>query len=118
MKETTTSILDIVENTASFYERMEGLFKWRIPWVSWLAVVVLIIFTILLYFVPLKIILMIWGLNKFTKAILRPNAIKHNELMDLLSRVPNLLESDELIEFRPDAFSLSTANTRVKVIKK
>lgn len=118
MKETTASILDIVENTASFYERMEGLFKWRIPWISWLAVVVLIIFTILLFFFPLKIILMIWGLNKFTKAILRPNAIKHNQLMDLLSRVPNLLESDELIEFRPDAFSLSAVNTRVKAIKK
>ncbi|CDS42317.1 multiple C2 and transmembrane domain containing protein [Echinococcus multilocularis] len=107
IKETITRIFDIVEKTASFYERVEGLFNWRIPWVSSLAVIVLLITTVILYFIPVKYLFMAWGLNKFTKAILRPNALRNNEIMDFLSRVPNLIEAIELTEYRPDAFTLT-----------
>ncbi|VDD80430.1 unnamed protein product [Mesocestoides corti] len=47
------------------------------------------------------------SLNKFTKAILRPNSVRHNEFMDFLSRVPNLIDSVELAEYRPDAFTIA-----------
>ncbi|KAL5110718.1 Multiple C2 and transmembrane domain-containing protein 1 [Taenia crassiceps] len=107
IKETITRIFEIVERTASLYERVEGLFNWRIPWISSLAVIVLLIATVLLFFIPLKYLFMIWGLNKFTKAILRPNALRHNEIMDFLSRVPNLIETIELTEYRPDAFTIA-----------
>jgi len=30
-----------------------------------------------------------WGINKFTRKILRPHTIPNNELLDLLSRVPD-----------------------------
>ncbi|KAM3176446.1 hypothetical protein ACTXT7_006525 [Hymenolepis weldensis] len=107
IKETVTRIFEIVEKTASFYERVEGLFNWRIPWVSSLAVIILLILTVILFFLPIKYLFMLWGLNKFTKAILRPNAIRHNEIMDFLSRVPDLIEAAELTEYRPDAFKIT-----------
>lgn len=40
---------------------------------------------------------MAWGTNKFTKKLLRPNAINNNELADFISRVP---DNEELKNFR------------------
>ena len=37
---------------------------------------------------------MAWGTNKFTKKLLRPNAIANNELADFISRVP---DNEELV---------------------
>lgn len=37
---------------------------------------------------------MAWGVNKFTKKLLRPNAINNNELVDFISRVP---DNEELV---------------------
>ncbi|KAM7537213.1 hypothetical protein Aperf_G00000071524 [Anoplocephala perfoliata] len=101
-----TRLFELLENTASIYERVEGLFNWRIPWLSSLFVIVLLLITIALFFVPVKYLLMLYGFSKFTKAILRPNALRHNELMDILSRVPDLVEAAELIEYRPDVFTI------------
>ena len=41
-----------------------------------------------------RYIIMGWGVNKFTKKILRPNAINNNELVDFISRVP---DNEELV---------------------
>ena len=37
---------------------------------------------------------MAWGANKFTKKLLKPNAISNNELLDYISRVP---DQEELV---------------------
>ena len=37
---------------------------------------------------------MAWGTNKFTKKLLRPNALNNNELADFISRVP---DNEELV---------------------
>ena len=42
----------------------------------------------------LRYILMAWGANKFTKKLLKPNAISNNELLDYISRVP---DQEELV---------------------
>ena len=45
---------------------------------------------------------MAWGTNKFTKKLLRPNAINNNELADFISRVPDneeLVSFDEIVSF-------------------
>ena len=62
---------------------------WKVPWLSWLALTVLTIATILLYLVPLRYIVLAWGINKFTKKLRSPYAIDNNELLDYLSRVPS-----------------------------
>ena len=64
-------------------------FNWTEAWLSWLMVVVLVIITCVFYFVPLRLLLILWGVNKFTKKLRKPNAIANNELLDYLSRVPS-----------------------------
>lgn len=39
---------------------------------------------------------MIWGIIKFSKRIIRPHAVTNNEVLDLLSRVP---DDEELVKF-------------------
>ena len=48
-------------------------------------------------YVP-RTILLVWGVNKITKKVVRPWASASNELLDFLSRVP---DSPELKGFRP-----------------
>lgn len=43
----------------------------------------------MLYFIPIRYLLMMWGANKFFRRIFRPHAVPNNELLDLLSRVPD-----------------------------
>lgn len=68
---------------------------------------VLILATLLLYLVPLRWILLLWGwltsiwastfphstlssgFNKFSKRLLDPNYVDNNELLDFFSRVPS-----------------------------
>ncbi|KAK6012376.1 hypothetical protein OSTOST_22478, partial [Ostertagia ostertagi] len=71
-----------------FFRRYVNSFNFTQPWLSWLAVGVLTVATILLYFVPLRWIIMVWGINKFTKKLRNPNFIDNNEVLDYLSRVP------------------------------
>jgi hypothetical protein len=61
-----------------------------------MAIVALFAAAILLFFVPLRYLIMLWGLNKFTKKLRNPNAIPNNELLDFLSRVP---DTDEKVSF-------------------
>jgi hypothetical protein len=63
------------------------------PWLSWLAVIVLILGTIILYTVPLRYLLLLWGINKFTKKFRKPPDFVDNiEILDFLSRVPSKRE--------------------------
>lgn len=59
------------------------------PFLSWLAIFVLTIAMFVLYYIPLRYLIMIWGVNKFTKKLRSPDAINNNELLDFLSRVPD-----------------------------
>ncbi|PAV83363.1 hypothetical protein WR25_16111 isoform E [Diploscapter pachys] len=80
-----TALLDRIKNTFNFTNK----------WLSSLAVLVLTIATVLLYFVPFRWVLIAWGINKFTKKLRNPNYISNNELLDFLSRVPTDQELDE-----------------------
>jgi hypothetical protein len=42
----------------------------------------------------LRYLLLAWGVNKFTKKLVRPWAIDNNELVDFISRVP---DNEELV---------------------
>lgn len=64
-------------------------FRWSVPWLSTLAIIVLVIVTAVLYFVPIRYVILVWGINKFTKKLRSPNAIDNNEILDYLSRVPS-----------------------------
>lgn len=64
-------------------------FDFSVPFLSWLAIIVLTFASVILYYIPLRYLIMAWGINKFTKKIRSPNSIPNNELLDFLSRVPD-----------------------------
>lgn len=64
-------------------------FNYCVPFLSFLAIICLSVVTIVLYFIPLRYLIMAWGINKFTKKLRAPDAINNNELLDFLSRLPD-----------------------------
>ncbi len=82
---------------ASLGESVKNTFNFSVPFLSWLAVWALLAAAVLLYFVSPRYLVMAWGLNKFTKKLLRPNFVNNNEVLDFLSRVP---DDEQLHDFR------------------
>lgn len=66
-----------------------SIFNYSVPELTWLAVLLLVAATLVLHFVPIRVILLLWGLVKFSRRLIRPNTVPNNEVLDLLSRVPN-----------------------------
>lgn len=91
---------------ASLGERIKNTFNWTVPWLSMLAVTVLSIGVIVLYYLPIRVLILLWGINKFTKKLRAPNAIPNNELLDFLSRVPSDSELIQYRELAPDVPNL------------
>uniref|UniRef100_A0A3B3X8I8 C2 domain-containing protein n=1 Tax=Poecilia mexicana TaxID=48701 RepID=A0A3B3X8I8_9TELE len=83
------SVQNALDEVASYGERIKNTFNWTVPFLSWLAIVALVVATIIVYFIPLRFIVLAWGVNKFTKKLRDPYAIDNNELLDFLSRVPS-----------------------------
>lgn len=65
---------------------MKNTFNFSVPFLSWLAIVILIAISLFLYFVSLRLLVIVWGINKFSKKLIRPNYVPNNELLDFLSR--------------------------------
>lgn len=42
----------------------------------------------LFYMVPIRYVVLVWGINKYTKRLRKPNFISNNELIDFISRCP------------------------------
>uniref|UniRef100_A0A096M1P5 Multiple C2 and transmembrane domain containing 1 n=1 Tax=Poecilia formosa TaxID=48698 RepID=A0A096M1P5_POEFO len=85
------SVQNALDEVASYGERIKNTFNWTVPFLSWLAIVALVVATIIVYFIPLRFIVLAWatGVNKFTKKLRDPYTIDNNELLDFLSRVPS-----------------------------
>ncbi|TFK13142.1 inositol hexakisphosphate and diphosphoinositol-pentakisphosphate kinase 2 [Platysternon megacephalum] len=95
------TVQNILEEIASFGERIKNTFNWTVPFLSVLACLVLTAATVILYFIPLRYIVLIWGINKFTKKLRNPYAIDSNELLDFLSRVPSDVQKVQRAELKP-----------------
>jgi len=102
IQEICLQVQEGMDMAASGGERVKNTFNWTVPWLSWLAIVLLSIGTVVLYFVPIRYLIIAWGINKFTKKLRAPNAIPNNELVDYLSRVPSDKELIQYRELRPD----------------
>lgn len=44
----------------------------------------------------MRVILLAWGLIKFSKRLIRPHVVPNNEVLDILSRIP---DDDEMVSF-------------------
>ncbi|CAJ0571014.1 unnamed protein product, partial [Mesorhabditis spiculigera] len=89
VQETLQVVQGVLVFINELLQRIKNTFNFTNPWLSWLAVVVLTVATGLLYLVPLRWIIMVWGINKFTKKLRNPHYVDNNELLDYLSRVPS-----------------------------
>uniref|UniRef100_A0A8C7CDQ3 Multiple C2 and transmembrane domain-containing protein 1 n=1 Tax=Oncorhynchus kisutch TaxID=8019 RepID=A0A8C7CDQ3_ONCKI len=83
------SVQNALDEVASYGERIKNTFNWTVPFLSWLAIVALCVATVLIYYIPLRYIVLAWGVNKFSKKLRDPYTIDNNELLDFLSRVPS-----------------------------
>ncbi len=104
MKEKLQAVQDVtalVQNALGYVahlaEGVKNTFNFSVPFLSYLAIVVLLAIGVVLYYINLRYLLIIWGINKFSKKLIRPNYAPNNELLDFLSRVP---DDEELIDYR------------------
>lgn len=91
-KDVLIMVQDITGHVASYLERISNTFTFKVPFLSYLMMFCLLVASILLYLVPLRYLILAWGINKFTKKLRNPNAIDNNELVDFLSRVPDNIQ--------------------------
>ncbi|XP_022048283.2 LOW QUALITY PROTEIN: multiple C2 and transmembrane domain-containing protein 1 [Acanthochromis polyacanthus] len=96
------SVQNALDEVASYGERIKNTFNWTVPFLSWLAIVALGVATIIIYFIPLRYIVLAWGVNKFTKKLRDPYSIDNNELLDFLSRVPSDVQVVQYRELKLD----------------
>ncbi|XP_077567022.1 multiple C2 and transmembrane domain-containing protein 2-like isoform X1 [Stigmatopora nigra] len=89
VQEVVLTVQNILEELANMGERTKNLFNWSVPFMSCLAGLVLFTATLLLYLIPLRYIVLIWGVHKFTKKLRNPYTIDNNELLDFLKRMPS-----------------------------
>ncbi|XP_075998450.1 multiple C2 and transmembrane domain-containing protein 2 [Genypterus blacodes] len=89
VQEVVLTVQNVLDEIANIGERIKNLFNWSVPFLSCLTCMVLFTATALLYFIPLRYIVLIWGVNKFTKKLRNPYTIDNNEILDFLKRVPS-----------------------------
>lgn len=100
VQDIVSTVQNILEEVASFGERIKNTFNWTVPFLSLLACLILAIATVVLYFIPLRYIILLWGINKFTKKLRNPYSIDNNELLDFLSRVPSDIQKVQYAELK------------------
>uniref|UniRef100_A0A7E4VRZ0 Multiple C2 and transmembrane domain-containing protein 1 n=1 Tax=Panagrellus redivivus TaxID=6233 RepID=A0A7E4VRZ0_PANRE len=103
-----TVVQSILDFAATLLERLRNTFNFTVPYLSYLMITVLGIAATLLYFVPLRWIVLVWGINKFSKRLRNPNYVDNNELLDFLSRVPSDKELQVFeVKATPDSASVN-----------
>merc|ERR1712062_490601 len=97
VQDVTALVQNALGYVAHLAEGVKNTFNFSVPFLSYLAIVVLLAIGVVLYYINLRYLLIIWGINKFSKKLIRPNYVPNNELLDFLSRVP---DDEELIDYR------------------
>ncbi|CAG9568664.1 unnamed protein product [Danaus chrysippus] len=114
IQEVTQTVQNAIGYVASLGEAVKNLMNFTVPYLSYIAIIMLFGAMFVLYLIPLRYLLMAWGINKFTRKILRPHTIPNNEVIDLLSRVPD----DEILldvrEIKPQPSSDTRRDARKK----
>lgn len=112
IQEVTQTVQNSIGYIASLCERVKNLFNFTVPYLSYLAMILAILGAVVLYFIPLRYLILTWGVNKFSRKIVRPHSVPNNELLDLISRVP---DDEELLNYR--FLSLRTKSRRGATIR-
>ncbi|XP_011057567.1 PREDICTED: multiple C2 and transmembrane domain-containing protein 1 isoform X2 [Acromyrmex echinatior] len=97
IQEVTQTVQNSIGYIASLCEKVKNLFNFTIPYLSYLAMLLAIAGAVVLYFIPVRYLILAWGVNKFSRKIFRPHSVPNNEVLDLISRVP---DDEELLNYR------------------
>ena len=97
IQEVTQTVQNSIGYIASLCERVKNLFNFTVPYLSYVAIILTILAVAVLYFIPTRFLILVWGINKFFRKITRPHSVPNNELLDLVSRVP---DDEELLNYR------------------
>ncbi|XP_063698220.1 multiple C2 and transmembrane domain-containing protein [Culicoides brevitarsis] len=97
IQEASQTVQNTIGYLASLGESVKNTFNFAVPELSWLTAFVLFMACLILHYIPMRVILLAWGLIKFSKRLIRPHVVPNNEVLDLLSRVP---DDDEMIMYR------------------
>ncbi|KAG0715384.1 Multiple C2 and transmembrane domain-containing protein [Chionoecetes opilio] len=89
IQEVTATVQNAIGTIASLFESVNNTFNFSVPFLSWLLIIVLFVGTFVLYYIPIRYLVMLWGVNKFSRKLIRPHSVINNELLDFLSRVPD-----------------------------
>lgn len=82
---------------ADLCERVQNTFRFVIPWLSYMGMSMLCVLAVILYVVPLRILLIIWGIAKFGKKLRNQHTHDSDELLDFFSRMHT---NDEIRMYR------------------
>ncbi|TMW44632.1 hypothetical protein DOY81_010287 [Sarcophaga bullata] len=117
IQEVSQTVQNTIGYLASLGESTKNTFNFSVPELTWLAVVLLIGAIVVLHYIPIRFLLLFWGIMKFTRRILRPNTIPNNELLDFLSRIPDDEEINQYRELPPTSASDAARNNPKKKFK-
>ncbi|XP_037964337.2 multiple C2 and transmembrane domain-containing protein [Plutella xylostella] len=89
LPEMTLTITDGIEYIASVAERFVNLVTFKVPFLSQLAIVLLLGAALVLYVVPFNYLLIAFGVYKFTRKYLHPDRELNNDIVDFISHLPD-----------------------------
>lgn len=115
VQDVTAMVQNALGEVAGMAESIKNTFNFSVPFLSWLGIIILLVVAIFLYFIPCRLIVMGWGINKFAKKLIAPDSNPNNELLDFLSRVPNdeTLQDCRPLKLQPDE-EVSTKKSTAK----
>ncbi|XP_055619934.1 multiple C2 and transmembrane domain-containing protein isoform X2 [Toxorhynchites rutilus septentrionalis] len=97
IQEVSQSVQNTIGFLASLGESVKNTFNFAVPELTWLTAFLLLIACLVLHYIPIRVLLLLWGLVKFSRRLIRPHTVPNNEVLDLLSRIP---DDEEIIMWR------------------
>ncbi|CAH8433065.1 unnamed protein product [Heterobilharzia americana] len=95
------TLQDVAEQITSFLERLDYLCRWRYPWLSCLVLIIILLITVLVYFVPIRYLVIAYTIKKFTRPIRNSARVTTTIFFGILNRVPSRMEKIYYRELRP-----------------
>jgi len=119
IQDVTAMVQNALGEVAGIAESVKNTFNFSVPFLSWLAIIILSIVAVFLYFIPCRLIVMGWGINKFSKKLIAPDLVTNNELLDFLSRVPNdeMIQDSRLLKLQSEETSNKKTAAKRKSLK-
>ncbi|XP_071444418.1 multiple C2 and transmembrane domain-containing protein isoform X1 [Hetaerina americana] len=97
IQEVTQSVQNAIGYITSICESVKNTFNFTVPYLTWIAIILISMVAIVLYYIPVRYLIMAFGVNKFARKLIRPHTIPNNEILDFLSRVP---DDEDLLDYR------------------